>query len=750
MDESPPCYILQIDDFRFLLDCGWNEKFDLDYIKELKRHVHVIDAVLLTYPDPLHLGALPYLVGKCGLSCPVYATIPVYKMGQMFMYDLYQSRYNMEEFSLFNLDDVDAAFDKVIQLKYNQTVPMKGKGYGLTIVPMPAGHMLGGTMWKISKAHGEEDVVYAIDFNHKKERHLNGCELERLERPSLLIADAYNATYKQARRWTRDERLMTLILQTLSGGGNILIAADTAGRVLELSHMLEQLWRNKESGLQSHPLCLLNNVSYNVVEFAKSQIEWMSDKLMKSFEAVRNNPFQFKHIRICHSVNEVLKLASAHVVVLASMADLECGFAHDLFLQWATSAENTIILTSRTGEGTLASTLLKGGTNRSYTLDVKRRVRLEGEELAAFLKEQQDLAASAATVDGRRTDKTGKDAPAEDYDSSDDELELLSVVKGTHDLVVKSENKRPNKLKKTYPMYPVKDTKVKFDDYGELIRVEDYKTIDASQIAEGRDIKIRIKEEETNQSSFEQNEVPSKCIKTTEEIFVKAQVHFIDFEGRSDGESVQKLITQLRPHRLILVRGTPTNTEALAKHVRQWTDAKVFTPGRGDVVDATSETHIYQIRLTDALVSSMKMQKAKDMEVAWLDGVVTLPGKAPDTIDLTPAEDMEVDEAQNNAAAADTSANPTIGERLLALEPVALTDVNPHDSVFINELKLSDLKQILTKAGIDSEFAGGVLWCCDRTIAVKRQESRRVSLEGWISDNYYKVRDILYSRYAIV
>ena len=49
-----------------------------------------IDAVLLSYPDCPHLGALPYAVGKLGLSCPIYATVPVYKMGQMFLYDLYQ------------------------------------------------------------------------------------------------------------------------------------------------------------------------------------------------------------------------------------------------------------------------------------------------------------------------------------------------------------------------------------------------------------------------------------------------------------------------------------------------------------------------------------------------------------------------------------------------------------------------------------------------------------------------------------
>ena len=48
-----------------------------------------MDAVLISYPDLSHLGALPYLVSKCGLSCPIYATVPVYKMGLMFMYDIY-------------------------------------------------------------------------------------------------------------------------------------------------------------------------------------------------------------------------------------------------------------------------------------------------------------------------------------------------------------------------------------------------------------------------------------------------------------------------------------------------------------------------------------------------------------------------------------------------------------------------------------------------------------------------------------
>ena len=87
---------------------------------------------------------------------------------------------------------------------------------------------------------------------------------------------------------------MTHILNTLRGGGNVLVAVDTAGRMLELALMLEQLWRNPETLLKAYTLFLLNNVAYNVIEFAKSQIEWMSDKLMKSFEGARNNPFAFR------------------------------------------------------------------------------------------------------------------------------------------------------------------------------------------------------------------------------------------------------------------------------------------------------------------------------------------------------------------------------------------------------------------------------------------------------------------------
>ena len=77
------------------------------------------------------------------------------------------------------------------QLKYSQSVSLKGKGLGLTITPLAAGHMLGGTIWKIVK-DGEEDIVYAVDYNHKKEIHLNGCDLERWFKINLKLKYSRN------------------------------------------------------------------------------------------------------------------------------------------------------------------------------------------------------------------------------------------------------------------------------------------------------------------------------------------------------------------------------------------------------------------------------------------------------------------------------------------------------------------------------------------------------------------------------
>ncbi|XP_011409895.2 PREDICTED: cleavage and polyadenylation specificity factor subunit 2-like [Amphimedon queenslandica] len=715
--EGPPCYLLQVDEFCFLLDCGWDEFFSPEIAENIKKHIHQIDAVLLSHPDVVHLGALPYVVGRLGLRCPVYATIPVYKMGQMFMYDLYQARHNSEEFDLFSLDDVDQSFDLVVQVKYSQTVQLKGKGHGLTITPYPAGHMVGGTIWKIVK-DGEEEIVYAVDYNHKKERHLDGAVFDNFSRPHLLITDAYNALSVQARRKERDKALLDKIVNTLRKNGNVLIAVDTAGRVLELSQLLDQMWRHQELGFGAYSIVLLSNVSYNVVEFAKSQVEWMSEKLMRTFEDSRTNPFQFQHINLCHNLEELAKVSNPKAV-LVSPPDLECGFSRDLFLHWSNNPHNSIIFTSKTAHNTLARTLVDNLKIITIDMDVKRRVPLEGAELEEYLMKEKEKA------------KTANDDDAKDSDESDEEMEVEGTTKPTtpttprclsktpkYDLMMTDEGKAKSsffKQTKSFPMYHFKGEKIKWDEYGEPFRHEDYQLNDVffKEDKEPEDGGDGVTKEVTKV-------IPTKCVSFKKTVPVRSSLSFIDFEGRSDGDSIKRILTIMKPRQLILIHGSLESTKCLvdfSHSVLGMDPKKVFAPAVGETIDATTESQLYIVKLTDALMSGTRFAPGKDAELAWVDGQIRLSSDGTDSIPVL--------DVFHNKQVAD------------------------HKNVFINPPRLSDFKNTLTKAGIQAEFCGGAL-ICNGVVAIKRTEGGKISIEGSVSDDYYLIRKLLYEQFAIV
>jgi hypothetical protein len=85
-----------------------------------------------------------------------------------------------------------------------------------------------------------------------------------------------------------------------------------------------------------------------------------------------------------------------------------------------------------------------------------------------------------------------------------------------------------------------------------------------------------------------------------------------------------------------------------------------------------------------------------------------------------------------------------------SLLPLAEGDNPGHGAVFVNELRLSDFKIVLMKNGISSEFIGGVLFCGNGSVALRRHDSGRVTIEGTLCPEYYVVRDLLYEQYAII
>ena len=174
-------------------------------------------------------------------------------------------------------------------------------------------------------------------------------------------------------------------------------------------------------------------MSISVIEFAKSQVEWMNDKIVQTFEVGRFNPFDFKHIKLCRSLAELnqIQTPSKNKLVLASTADLQCGFARNLFVEWCENPKNTIILTSRSSSpDTLANQLIENLNKKSVVVEMKRRVKLEGDELEEYYRIQIEK-------EKEKMEKIKKSKELESIDessSSDDESGLDVNASGVNRL----------------------------------------------------------------------------------------------------------------------------------------------------------------------------------------------------------------------------------------------------------------------------------------------------------------------------
>ncbi|KAL6906173.1 hypothetical protein ACP4OV_003774 [Aristida adscensionis] len=723
--EGPLCYLLAVDGFRFLLDCGWTDLCDPAQLQPLAKVAPTIDAVLLSHSDIVHLGALPYAMKQLGLSAPVYATEPVFRLGLLTMYDHFLSRWQVSDFDLFTLDDVDAAFQNVVRLKYSQNFLLSGKGEGIVISPLVAGHLLGGTIWKITK--DGEDVVYAVDFNHRRERHLNGTALGTIARPAVLITDAYNALNNQVVKRQQDQEFIGALIKVLAGGGSVLLPVDTAGRVLELLLILEKYWNDRQL---AYPIYFLTNVSTSTVDFVKSFLEWMNDSISKSFEDTRDNPFLLKKVRLIINKEELENLGDQPKVVLASMASLEVGFSHDIFVEMANEMKNLVLFTEKGQFGTLARMLQVDPPPKAVKVTMSKRIPLVGDELKAYeeeqerIKKEEALKASLVKEEESKVSNGSNAKPSDpmiiDASSSRRSSNAGSHLGGNTDILIDGFVPPSTSVA---PMFPFFENTAEWDDFGEVINPDDYmmkqEEMDNSLLlgaGDGVDGKI-----DEGSARMLLDSAPSKVVSNEMTVQVKCSLAYMDFEGRSDGRSVKSVIAHVAPLKLVLVHGSAEATEHLKMHFAKNADLHVYAPQIEETIDVTSDLCAYKVQLSEKLMSNIISKKLGEHEIAWVDAKV---GKAD--------------------------------EKLILLPPSSTPP--PHKSVLVGDLKLADFKQFLANKGWQVEFAGGALRCGEyitvRKIGDSSQKgstgSQQLVIEGPLCEDYYKIRELLYSQFYLL
>eukprot|EP01117_Protostelium_nocturnum_P020413 TRINITY_DN9167_c0_g1_i2.p1 TRINITY_DN9167_c0_g1~~TRINITY_DN9167_c0_g1_i2.p1 ORF type:complete len:761 (-),score=328.09 TRINITY_DN9167_c0_g1_i2:47-2296(-) len=725
----PLCFLLEIQDScTILLDCGWNSQLDATYLDKIVESLNgKIDAILLSKPSLASIGGLPYL-SKKGMNVPIYATIPIYELGRVLLYDFHESKKNCEDFSTFNLDDVDSVFepDRFVQLKYQQHFNLRG---GVQIIPYAAGHMIGGTIWRIKKE--SEEIIYALHFNETKERHLKGAltsfeSFKHFERPALCILDSSMSSAVQLKRKMRDQEILKNILEVIENGsgGSVLIPIDTTGRILELLLILDSHWsRNK----LNHQILFFSPFSIDTISYAKSQIEWMSEEITTAFDHARDNPFNFKHIKTIVRRKDFDALGEGPKIVLATMPDLECGFSRDLFFEMAEDPRNRVIFTGRQNSECLASKVLKAIQNNKKNLEltISKRIKLVGQELADYNRKKEE------EEEQKRISLELAEQDREDSEDEDEEAQnRLSAFDGTHDMTrdqFKSAGFR-------HPIFPFTETTRTFDEYGESLTREDFLFEDSVEAMEITQPKKKKKIEEDVEMMEVVEEDPTKVVIQNLNLQINCSIKFVDFEGRSDIKSVNRIIQSLAPRRLILVDGPKENKETIAANVEKNLKGlckPAFTPKYNETIEIISETLIMKIKLDDQLADSLNYFNVADYQISYIEGVFKNTQKSKK-------------EDENQAIV--PVLEPFVGEE------------KGHQVIYVGEVKLADFRNVLVASGFKSDLERGILGVsgvaggdANLSLQKKTKEGKSViELDGSLGRDYFIVRRLLASQYTIV
>ncbi|KAF7355476.1 Cleavage and polyadenylation specificity factor subunit 2 [Mycena sanguinolenta] len=526
---TPLAYLLQVDDVRILLDCGspdWSPENPAlnpgseeptfhweEYCQSLRECAPTVDLVLLSHGDLAHCGLYAYAYSRWNLKAPTYTSLPVQAMGRIATTEDIEGIRNEEDVGdddhlvpesddtlmddgtpappinrdklkgkyVATLNEVQEAFDFVNTLRYRQPTRLQGKCQGLTITPFEAGHTIGGTIWKI-RSPSSGTILYAVNVNHMRERHLDGAVLinrstggvfEPLARPDLLITDAERTSVINSKQRDRDVALIDTITSTLSSNrSSVLIPCDSSTRVLELLVLLDQHW--KFSRL-SYPICLLSRTGNEMLTFVRSMMEWLGGTVSKEDVGEEGNTtnnnrsrnqrrrggdedgdeeaalgafaLRFKYLEFFPNPESLVKryASSDPKLILAVPASLSHGPSRSLFVNFAAVPNNVVLLTSPGEEGTLARVLFtkwndsqraddkwdKGKIGRNVMLDdtlslvMKSKVPLQGAELEEHLQKER----AAKEKEAAHQAQLARNSDADD----EDEAEVRLAMEGAAD-----------------------------------------------------------------------------------------------------------------------------------------------------------------------------------------------------------------------------------------------------------------------------------------------------------------------------
>ena len=338
-----------------LLDCGINPgstsslaayprldipEFDLD----------ALDAIVISHAHLDHCGFLPFLF-KYGYDGPVYCSAPTSSLMTLLQLDYLDVASKQGTMPPYGQKDVRDTVMHTIPLRYGSVTDIAPD---IRLTLHNSGHILGSSVVHLHIGEGLHNLVYTGDYKFGKSMLLEPAIAMFPRVETIITESTYGATTDiMPTRAESEEKLTSIINETLDRQGKVLIPVPAVGRAQEIMLIIDDYMRR--GVLKEAPVFVEGMIS-EATAIHTAYPEYLAKNVRNSILYEGINPFQSDYFTIVEHPSAREEIVDGdQCIILATSGMLEGGPVIDYFKRLAGDKRNTIIFVSYQIDGTMGS-----------------------------------------------------------------------------------------------------------------------------------------------------------------------------------------------------------------------------------------------------------------------------------------------------------------------------------------------------------------------------------------------------------
>lgn len=367
------CYYLELNDKRYLIDCGMEQGPNIYENQKLPVDAETIDGVFLTHAHIDHSGMLPSLAKK-GYKNNIYMTKASKALCKIMLFDSakiqefeaewrnkrYKRGSENEYEPVYTSQDVEKTLPLIVGCDYHSDIVIDDN---LTATFIDAGHLLGSCSIKLTMTENGQTrtIVFSGDIGNKNKPILKNPEY--FDNADYVVMESTYGDRQNENNVDYVKELANIIEVTLKNKGNVVIPAFAVGRMQELLYFIREIKeKNIIKNLPDFKVFVDSPLAVEATEIFSRDWQDCFDEETSKMIAEGINPIIFKGLELSMTAEEskAINMLEEPKVIMSASGMCEAGRIRHHLKHNLWRADSAIVFAGYQVNGTLGRRILDG------------------------------------------------------------------------------------------------------------------------------------------------------------------------------------------------------------------------------------------------------------------------------------------------------------------------------------------------------------------------------------------------------